>query len=685
MTTTVSEHRPIDILEGVEPSTDNTSFATKHWVSSDKVRFVNGKPRKIKGWSSIDFDNSATISGMCRSIYSALLNNKVYTLYGTHQKLYNTIGTELINITPLSTSTTTIADSLATHYATLGSDPIATTSGSADIVVTDSEASKFQEGDSYVLSGATTTNGILDTEINTTHTIRDISGTSITLTTAGSATSTGSGGGASVVRTSGLVTVTAASHGQSNGDRVSMTGAADFGGITASTQFNIEHIIRNVAAGTFDVMTAGTATSSVSSAGGSSTAYAVEIGDGAADETFGQGYGLGKYGVGLYGVSKTATTARTYPRMWFWDRFGDVFIGTPGNQTGLYSWDGDTSASPVLVTNAPTAINYAFVTDNIVVTLGSGGVENRVKTSDQNGLTTWTGTAENQVFEDDIEGAGRFHTHLNVKGTNLIFTEDQTYTMRKIEIEAGVFEIKPLDTSIGCIAPMARITVNGIGFWMGLYNFYMWRGGNVEVIPSNSGPRSTLINYVFNNINRSQKSKCFVEYVEQFNELRFHYPSAGSNDPDRVACVNLQSFAWWPDTIDRTACEYPNQPLSTYRMADDSSVIYYHEQGNDDDDSAMTFTLKSPRRYSGKEKILVSGIIPDSVQVGSLTVDLDTYQYPQSGTAISSQSATVSPTTEFIPLAKAARYWDWEITGSASGQSWIMGDWMDEIQRSSPQ
>jgi hypothetical protein len=686
MSTSISEPRPIDILEGVEPSTDSTGFHTKHWTACDKIRFVNGRPRKIRGNTAITFDNSDTVTGLCRSIFSASVNGKVYTVLGTHQKLYSAIGTELINITPLKTATTTIANSLDNDYDTLGSNPATTVSGSKTVTITDTGAGvKYEAGDTYTLSGFSgAQNGIPDTELNAAHILRSVSTNSVTIavpTTA--ATSSGATGGSSVVRATGLIQAAATAHGQANGDRVLIAAASATGGVTAD-QINIEHIVRNKGTNTFDFMTAGTATSSVSSGGGGSTTYQVEITDGAENEGFGQGYGAGKYGVGKYGTSKISSSNRVFPQIWFNDRFGEIILGTPGEQGGLYQWDGDTSTAPVLVTNAPAAMNYMFISNNIIVCLGTGDVENRIQTSDINGLTTWAATAENQVFQDDVEGAGRFISQVNVKGLNLLFTENQTWTFRYIG-KPAVWEIKELDLSVGIIAPNARKEVNGIAFWMGSDNFYMWRGGNVEIIPSNSSMQSTMLNYVFDNLNYSQKSKIFVEYIERFKELRFHYPSSSSNECDRVVCVSLLSFAWWPDTIDRTAAEYPHTPLTLHRMVDSSGVLYNHETGYNNNGSAQTFTLSSPRRFSGKNTAQITGLIPDSVQTGNITVTLNTYRYPQSGTAIGTQAMTVTPTTEIIPAAKVGRIWEWAITGSTLAQNFIMGDWQDEIQKSSPQ
>jgi hypothetical protein len=683
MTTSDAQLRPLDILPGVQPNTEKTKSSTQHWTAADKIRFVNGKPQKIGGWESVSFNDSNTIVGKARSIYSAKFSNRAQIMIGTHKRLYNLFGTELINVTPLSTTTTTIANSLSTHYATLSNNPISTTNGSAFLIVTDSEASKFVAGDSYTLSGASTTNGVPDTEINATHLIRGIGSGTITIMVTTAATSTGTGGGASVVRTSGLMTVSATSHGMDNGDRTKLASAATTGGITAA-QINREHLIRNVTSNTFDVFTLGTATSSVTNGGGASTTYQTQIDDGYEDDKIGRGYGMGLYGVGLYGISKTSSAGSNPARIWLFDRFGDLVIATAGSQTGLYSWDGGTSVAPTLVSNAPTEINYAFVTDNICVTFGASGAPNKIKTSDQGSLTTWSASSTNQVFEDDLEGVDRLISHASYPGGNLIFSDNQTFTFRYIGSPL-IFEIKLKDGNIGIISPMARVTVNGIPYWMGRENFYMYRGGNIEIVPSATQESSTILNYVFDNINLTQTSKIFAWYNPRFREIWWHYPSEGSTEADRVARFNVRDLTWTPDTMDRIAAEYPNINSDKPYLIKSDSTLYRHEIGSDDDGAAMTWSLTTPRLSLGRDNALMVGLIPDSIQNGDITATVTAYRFPQSQTATFNQSYTINNTTERVPTRIMGRFWDITLSGSVVGQSWMMGNWYEEIQPGSRQ
>lgn len=678
--TLAGQYIELDIMPGVMPSTDATASDIPCWANGYHIRFDpnTGRIRKLAGWASFTFDYDAEISGVMRTIYSATINQRVTTIIGTNSYLYSLIGSRLTNITPLDTTPIAIANSLATHYDTLTNDPIATVLGSNNVNISDTQAGLFVVGDLYTLSGATTTNGILNTALNATHIVRAVGVNLITITVGSNATGTGSGGGASVIRKSGLVTVTDTAHGLPDGDRVKIAGATAFGGITAP-QINAEFIIRNVLTDSFDVMTSGTASSAVSAAGGAATEYYPQIPAGAIDQGNGQGYGAGLYGVGLYGTALTSTSGETYPRIWFCDRFGDNIVATPGNQTGVYTWDGNDAVAPALIANAPVDINYAFVQNNILVTFGHD-VENKIFASDQGDYTEWTASSNNQVFEDIIEGANRFISHVPVDGYSLIFTETQTYTFKYIGLLSGIWQVLQLDPTIGLLAPMARVSVNGYAYWMGQDNFYMFRGGKVETIPSNVGKQSTILRYVFDNLNYSQRYKIFAWYNENYDEIWWHYPSEQSNECDRIARLNRKLLCWMPDIMDRTAGEYPTQNLSNPRLGN-VDVLYTHETGTDDDGVAMAFEAQTKKFFTGTNTNILGQILPDSNMSGTIDCTVNTYNYAQSATAMNSNSYSVTSTTERIPSQLNARYYDLTVGGAELGQSFLMGQWLIEQQK----
>lgn len=680
--TTAAEFLPIQITPGVQPVADRSPFSTPHWTDAQHIRFRDGFPEKIGGWVSVKFDYSNTMTGMVRTIYSAEISDNIVTICGSHKNLYSVVGSRLTNITPLKTGSTAIPNSLENDYYS-GATTLYTTSGSKMVRVVYAIAPHYRVGDTITLGGFSGIAGIPAGEINTSHIIRAIGVNYIDFTVATAANATTSAVNLGITAASGWLQVTAAAHGLLDGARVKISGAVAVGGVLAA-DINKEFVIRNVTTNTFDIITEGTATSAATAAGGAATVYYPQISDGDADESSGRGYGMGRYGMGLYGTALVSSSTRRLPRIWFCDRFADTLIMTPGNQGGVYRWDGDTAVAPVLLSGAPTAVNYVFVSDNIVVTLGANGVPNRIKTSDQGVPTNWTASSTNQVYEDDIEGAGRFIGHLSISGANLLFTLTQTWLFRKIEGNE-IWSISLLDGNIGMISPRAGCVIGGVAYWQGRNNWYRWSGGNIEIMPSNTLERSTIWRHTYDDITTGQRSKSFCWHNAHFDEIWWHNPAADANEPNKIARVNVSDLTWVPDELDRTAAEYPNIMAPYPRLADSAATLYYHENGTDADTVAMPFSITSPYRGGGKYNSTLTEVIPDSQQVGDITLTIDTRRYPQSSNYVYHQAVTISPVTERVPVTAGGRFWRYTINGEALGQYWVAGQWYEAVQKGAQQ
>lgn len=676
---------PLRILAGVEPSTDRPNTTTQHYTFTKGIRFKEGFPEKVGGWQSLDLNDGDSIEGAARTIFSYEDDRTERYLIGTHSRLYDLFGTAATNITPLQTTAIAVANALDNYHATLGNDPISTTSGSTTVTFTDT-AHKFQAGDVVTISGATTTNGVPNTELNSDHFIRSVTANTYSIIVNTVATSTGSGGGAAVVRASGYITITDASHGQQDGDRVKVNDATDVGGILAA-EINLEFEIRNVTTNTFDIYTQGTSTSSVTGGGGASTTYQQQIDAGRIDAVGGIGYGVGLYGAGLYGVSGTSTGTFP-PRVWSHDRFGNLTISTTGEQGDVYEWDADISTAPVKVANSVPA-NYIFVSDSILVILG---YDNALGQEAGNGIT-WSDQGDRTNFStgqsgsDVIEGAGTFVSQANARGENLLFTDNQTWTFRYIGGEL-IWQTVLLDPSIGIIAQNARVSTNGNIYWMGIDNFYMWRGGNVEVIPSNSSAECTALNYVFNDFNYTQRQKTFCWYNTEFREVWWHYPSSASDEPDRIIRVNIDTFEWTIDELDRSAAEYPvaitRNPLLIADI-DNNNTLYLHENGVNDDGNGLDWSLDSPFIFGGDNLVTLNSYIPDYTLTGTITATVELKEYPLAGVL---KSITVSldntSTSDKIQLDAAGRFTQYRLSGNELDQEFRLGQWYQRVSRNAP-
>lgn len=672
---------PIEIDPTFTPETDNTSLAVNGFITMDKIHFVDGKPETLGGWAALANDDGATISGVCRTLYSQLISTTAYLMIGTNTRLYVRMGSQLTNITPLVTSSTNLGNNPITTYKdTLGGNPFTTALGSKNVTVAHA-SHRFQEGDSVTISLAATTNGIPDTDFNTNHILRSVvPGVSYVITVPTAASSAGTGGGASVAVASGLITVADNAHGLSNGDRVALAAVTNVGGILAA-QINKEHIIRNKSANAYDIMTAGLSTSGTTGGGTAPATRRAQISAGLVDASTGMGYSAGEYSTGLYSSALSSASILVFPRAYSMDAYGNYIILTPGQQTGVYEWDGATLNAPAPITNAPTAINFVGVDREFIITLGAGGIPNRVYTSDRGQRTTWVGTKQNEVYDSTISGAGKFICFAKVSGVNILFTDNKTYTMRYLG-KPAIWEIKEADANTGIISSKAFIVVNGTCFFMGKDNLFACDSSGI------ARPLLTdkFRKFIFENINRSQQSKSFVSYRNKFSEVIVRWCSAGSNEIDRWLRYNIVTGAVSAGTKDRTAEESPFVIGDNPRAISSASVLYKHEYGVNDDASPMSWYLETNYGFfSGKNVQSLHGVVPDSIQTGNITFTCSLKDFPQSQSVRTAGALTVSATTEqaiydeTIQRGKMRKY-RWE--GNTLNGAWRMGVWHELVKES---
>ena len=119
---------------------ENTQYYTEGgWYQSDKVRFRQGMPEKIGGWTQY---SSYTFLGACRLLWNWItLSNQNFVAVGTNLKFYVTLGNQYFDITPVRS------------VATL-TNPFAATLGSSTITVS-ATAHGAIAGDFVTFSGAT--------------------------------------------------------------------------------------------------------------------------------------------------------------------------------------------------------------------------------------------------------------------------------------------------------------------------------------------------------------------------------------------------------------------------------------------------------------------------------------------------------------------------------------------------
>ena len=163
---------------------ENTRYTNEgRWFDCDKIRFRQGTPEKIGGWSRI---STASYLGIARSLWNWItLQNQNFIAVGTNLKYYIERGGAYNDITPLRQS-----------FTSTDTDNCFETTDGSTIVVVNITSHGAEEGDFVTFSGSTAVGGVPAEELNANHqvTLIDADSFSITVTTAASSTVAAGGG-----------------------------------------------------------------------------------------------------------------------------------------------------------------------------------------------------------------------------------------------------------------------------------------------------------------------------------------------------------------------------------------------------------------------------------------------------------------------------------------------------------
>ena len=169
---------------------DVTNYTNKGgFYECDKVRFRSGSAEKIGGWLKYGVFE---LIGVCRQMFNYVTSFSDNILWlGTNEKLYQEIGGNLVNVTPIRAS-----------FSTPDTDNCVDTTNGSTTVNINIIAHGCVTGDYVQISGVTGNPGVVpNAEINTNHEVIEVDANNftITVTTAATSTTSNQGGTAIVV------------------------------------------------------------------------------------------------------------------------------------------------------------------------------------------------------------------------------------------------------------------------------------------------------------------------------------------------------------------------------------------------------------------------------------------------------------------------------------------------------
>jgi hypothetical protein len=680
---------------------DSTSYTNEGgWFDGDKVRFRNGLPEKIGGWTKY---SDTQFVGTCRALHTwTALDNTNFIGIGTSQKYYLNAGGTYYDITPIRQPPTSAGD--VTFSAS---------TGDATITVTDTDHGA-NINDFVTFSGATglgenITAAVLNQEYqiasvtaSNTYTIeaKDTSGNEVL-----AASGDNGNGGSSTVGTYQI------NVGLDDNSYGTGWGAGIWGGISGSAA--------TTAVNDGSGMTASATSVTVdSSANFETTGYLLIDSEiiqytGKTSTTF-TGLLRGLFGTtaathaddatvteasGGWGMPATTNVAGALLRHWSHDNFGEDLVMNV-RDGAIYYWDksGGTSSRAVEITtlagstNAPTIAKKVIVSerDRHVLAFGcdsetASGTQDPllIRFASQESLTEWNALPTNTAGELRIGTGSEIITAVQTKQQTLVITDVSVHALQFIG-PPFTFGITEVGRNTTIISENAAVAVEESVYWMGYREFYVYNGRTQKLV-------CPVQDFVFSDLNRDQDTKIVAGQNSAYSEVWWFYPSSSATANDRYVVYNYEQNIWYYGTLARTA--WVDRGVLLYPIAASTdNYLYYQEFGLDDGSqspaSGITSFIESSQVTigDGDKFFFASRVIPDitfrestneTPQV-NLTLKArrfpgTTYNQTDTSSVIQSASTPIELFTEKADIRLRGRSFALRLESTLQGVSWRLG------------
>ena len=474
---------------------------------------------------------------------------------------------------------------------------------------------------------------------------------------------------------SAVVTVSDVAHGIAEaGTLVAFSGASAVGGITIDGEYAVTAIVDN---DSFTI-THSTAASSAATGGGTVSA-SYEINCGNVDPAYLLGWGVGLWGQGYWGTDVSLASAiLSEPMVWSMDTYGEDLVLNPLNGA-IYVYDADAGAQrPSLLAGAPTQVRFTFVTpERYIFALGcndlfSGNQDSMiVRWPDIEDNTDWSPSSVNTANQRRLQGGTRLMAGAALSdGVSLIWSDAACFLFQ-FTGSNEVYASRQIATNCGIIAPHAFTKSNGMAFWMGSGNLWMYTG-YVQPIPNVEDIRSWL----FRNLNKTHAFKAFATYNPMFNEVWFFFPAGVSKEPNWYVAVNLDDWSWIHGSFDRSAGAAFTSGEARPMMLGNGR-IYVHDvvENPDTDGSPMAAHIElAPTDIDGGNTCVdIYGFVPDfQRQAGAMSLYIYGRDHPRDSD-INADTVVITPADVIGDTRSAGRQFGMKLSTNTLGGDFRLG------------
>mgnify|MGYP006270149895 CR=1 FL=1 len=600
---------------------ENTRYTTEGgYYDCDKIRFRQGTPQKIGGWSQI---SPYTYLGVCRSLWNwETLSSINYTGVGTNLKFYVMYGGGYYDITPIRSQQAL-------------SNPFTATTGSAVLAV-HAVGHGAIDGDFVTFNGAVGLGGNISAavlnDIDFQITYVDADNYTITVSTPASASDTGHGGTAvnavyEINTGSANTTVQTGWGGGTWGSGTWGYGGTSTASIRLWSQSNFgEDLVFGPRGGAMYYYNASEGVTPISAT--------ITI---ASPAVITANTTLNNYDPVMFTTTGSLPTGITAGVLYYVRKLTTTTFNISATPTGaLINTSGTQSGDQAIAirgvpltamygaSDVPVIQNYITVADTYRFVFAFGcndyGSTNQnpllLRWCDQEDITNWTPAATNQAGSLLLSRGSKIVSAIQTRQEIIVFTDTSIYALQYIG-PPYVWGSQLMGTNISVVSQNCMAQAADVVYWMGVDKFYKYDGRSQTL-------RCDIKEYIFNDINLDQADQIFASTVERFNEIWWFYVSSDSLTVNKYAVYNYLEDIWYYGTMARTAwidtgtIGYPL--AATY-----SNNLVYQEFGLDDSETSTTAAIDAYITTSefdiddGHNFAFIRRILPDLTFRGSTT------------------------------------------------------------------
>jgi len=267
---------------------------------------------------------------------------------------------------------------------------------------------------------------------------------------------------------------------------------------------------------------------------------------------------------------------------------------------------------------------------------------------------------------------------------------------------ATVFQFDTIATDTSIMSADSVVDYDGVFFWAGVDRFLMFNGVVREV------PNQMNLNWFFDNINESQRSKVFTFKVPHFGEIWFCYPRGTATECTHAVIYNVREQSWYDTELPnygRASGGYNNgfaapiltgvTPVETGIPVGEGNQVGYkvwiHERGVDEVDGQFVYPIESyfetadlSSVVQGKNKyVRITTIEPDFIQTGPMTVQVTGRANARApevyGTVFTFPEQATLPYEQIVMLKEQRRELRVRFTSNAVNGNYQMGQIIGHI------